>query len=1026
MSDLDEKEKNVGQSHFDDLISRNYKPGEEDQTEAAARDGAAKDKSERNGLYNPNDGDDKKASKEELSNKESAAAGAKKEPDTSYRGMRKHLKELSSKVKKNKKKAGIIALVGGGSAGLIMGGFFMLGPLKLVSTMTNLQNEFFAASDNASSKMSDQMVNHYLIRKVIPGMAANPGAGCTSTRADRSCAAVSDSASPVGALFMAWRDANLEGKLAQNHGIEIRKGAAGSYYLRAPGLNTDLDLGTYDGATRTFSGDPYAKLNRTDVRRIIKASFEAETLSKQLRYKHNVGKLMERKYGIRRCIVACQTKDKVQDWGDSKRNALKLFMTERVIMPHSEMMALALTCAMSNFDCADPGSPDNDGERQSKFQREVRASLVEYQRIHGTRPMADLEAEAERVRQYGMTGYMVRRIAGDTVGAVAGKLTSRAIPILGWVDGLSAAFETAKNAGGAIKHLNYVVNTMRAASLAGMLLTNADEQKTGMVDAEVQGSMASVFDEVPGGDQGGGAMEATPIYDNLMNGTAGQTQPASVFDLFSPRVYAAESESEEEVTAFTCEDGNLVPAGEMVCPIMSFGVFSTITQSIGTLSNAANSDLAAPIAVASTIWRNTGGLFFDALGWVIGTITSAAANVFVPEDIQEQMVAWIKENFMGKVVMDQMGDNPSGGRMFEIVTLGMFDMGNTDAHLNQGGAVLAQEDVEAIKLQQAYDREAEFEGKPLYARLFDKNDSYSMVSRIAVSMPSSSVGLQSRMSSFLSSPLDTISSSFSAIFTTQKVKAFPITQNIFGLPTMGYAPDHEVFQPGFDPEAYWENNNCDDPELKIKWGEKATEIDPNTNVALQKTTEPCMLIRDTISAGGGIFNTALLTPVPGGASGTPGSATPPGEINMGEVFQPSDTMTCPAGTDGGVQDGYNEGTLVKIRVCNVQGTVVNARIAAIIDAVLNKARSEGLNLSGGGFRTMETQRNMNRTNPSMTAAPGYSNHQMGLAVDFSLDGRLITTESNPGFRWMDANRSLHGLEWLRSPYEPWHWSVDGT
>ncbi len=54
----------------------------------------------------------------------------------------------------------------------------------------------------------------------------------------------------------------------------------------------------------------------------------------------------------------------------------------------------------------------------------------------------------------------------------------------------------------------------------------------------------------------------------------------------------------------------------------------------------------------------------------------------------------------------------------------------------------------------------------------------------------------------------------------------------------------------------------------------------------------------------------------------------------GTAFVAGDTsnLTCQAGSDGGIGDGYKEGRLFKIRLCEVQGTLVNAQIATKPDA----------------------------------------------------------------------------------------------
>ena len=66
------------------------------------------------------------------------------------------------------------------------------------------------------------------------------------------------------------------------------------------------------------------------------------------------------------------------------------------------------------------------------------------------------------------------------------------------------------------------------------------------------------------------------------------------------------------------------------------------------------------------------------------------------------------------------------------------------------------------------------------------------------------------------------------------------------------------------------------------------------------------------------------------------------------------------------------------------------------------------------------------------AAPGYSNHQAGLAIDFQ---QLLTTgvvRNDTGTRWTAAWRRTWFYKWLLTnasgfgfaPYdkEPWHWT----
>ena len=59
-----------------------------------------------------------------------------------------------------------------------------------------------------------------------------------------------------------------------------------------------------------------------------------------------------------------------------------------------------------------------------------------------------------------------------------------------------------------------------------------------------------------------------------------------------------------------------------------------------------------------------------------------------------------------------------------------------------------------------------------------------------------------------------------------------------------------------------------------------------------------------------------------------------------------------------------------------------------------------------------------------TARPGSSMHEIGLAIDFTVNGQTINSRQEPAFVWLAAHAAEYGLHNL--PSEPWHWSVNGN
>ena len=201
------------------------------------------------------------------------------------------------------------------------------------------------------------------------------------------------------------------------------------------------------------------------------------------------------------------------------------------------------------------------------------------------------------------------------------------------------------------------------------------------------------------------------------------------------------------------------------------------------------------------------------------------------------------------------------------------------------------------------------------------------------------------------------------------------------------------------------------------------------------------------------------------SSGTPGVDSVCSGGTAGQILiSVSGKVPCPIGlSQSSNVEAYDNGKLEIINTCSTHGVWVNATIAKNIDNLFNDALAAGLNLSnpGGGFRTMAAQKSQwaircpgvpettkysrppcLATSATM-ARPGYSNHGMGLAIDFTCNGSSIGVtyagaKTNPCWLWLSAHAAEYGMyEWgydaatgignrTSTYYEAWHWSVNGN
>jgi hypothetical protein len=129
-----------------------------------------------------------------------------------------------------------------------------------------------------------------------------------------------------------------------------------------------------------------------------------------------------------------------------------------------------------------------------------------------------------------------------------------------------------------------------------------------------------------------------------------------------------------------------------------------------------------------------------------------------------------------------------------------------------------------------------------------------------------------------------------------------------------------------------------------------------------------------------------------------------------------------------------------VPLVDVRGIRVHASLAPHLEAMLAAAEADGIVLRGGGYRSFDAQIETRRRNcgddphsiwekspgecSPPTARPGTSMHELGLAVDFTFNGSIISTRSSPAFLWLAANAATYGFYNL--PSEPWHWSANGS
>ena len=763
-------------------------------------------------------------------------------PDNSYAD---HLERFNKKHKfwtKNKKRAAIASILTGG-AGLTIFGFSLLTPLKIDAFMSRLQGLFGASGDFASNTITENLLDRYYIRYVLPGVKAGR---CHST-ISKGCVGLVSGDSPVDATYKAWSQEYLENKMGKYFEIGEKNG---QYYMKLT-VGETTSTGTIpttdfremlDGKITIFDEGSKIGLagkgNQAEVRAAIRQALKDTTLWDRIKFRLLFGKLLEEKYGIRRCIIACNVKDKFNDSITTKKLAAKAYFAEKVIQPISDEYAFALECVIGGGDLCDTTnlkSADDlksvDPEKLTDYQKGLQSRLLEYAAEEGT-DLAHVAELTSEISEKGFANAVIEKALASVFGEETAKLGTKAIPIVGWVLLAAQIISIADKVGPTIRIMSYATTAAAAVHLYMMYRTVDSEMKSGHVDPTELGSFTQALStNMSGSSTDQVDMTDTPLYGALFGGN---TDPSK--------------------SKYRCNDGSQIPEGQLVCPEEKLDRGSGVTDAISSIAN---------IVPGLTALAHIVDVVNAGVGWLTGHTFDLACNTLFnippggfascPKTVQRAgaYVTQFSNWFINQLVPSPFTNDMSGGRTGDMLAAGADVAYNKDCQVNYGCAKLTNQQVADIRNQMLSDQKTSFEGQPMLARLFSTSSPYSLISQLAVSMPGSLTIAANDLATTISAPVSTVSSMLTNVFAGSRV--FAAQQPIddpFGVVQYGYTAD----QIPSDPETYW-NVHCQG-DFRTQFFNGATE-DTNTGEALNATPEPCLLIQSMSQATGTLFNPAL-------------------------------------------------------------------------------------------------------------------------------------------------------------------------
>jgi len=833
-------------------------------------------------------GEGKANSPAELADKESGAQTTSKDTPNSEAddedvlgkgftgGGKKHKPGLISKIPGSSKVKRWVLIACAASAAAVIGtvlSFLALLPLKIINIVTNLESHFSSTTENALGKETDNLYNGYM-KQVLK---AYHSPSCHGSTVDATCVVTTSSgADPVSRLYQSWKQQRLEQQLAKKYGIVIGKNTtSGKLYMTIGGAlpedATDMDkdlTAVMNGEKSIFDlGDKgVASMSTTEVRQKIDSALKDASLWDKAYFRFKYSKLLSSKYGVKLCVVSCNYFDKFVYPAQTKLKTAEAEIVLRVLSPVSQNYASAIACILDDSckpaedNKVDPSQLDTanpDTEQLSTFEEGVQSELASSTADLLGKDAADLTRIsdlAKEIQKNGLTATIVsdvaEKVATTVFGASAEEAASAgesAVPVVGWVLMGAKVDAELSQVGPKLRILSYAVNAAAAVSLWETYNTVVSEMKSGHTDSQELGSFTQSLDTNvnPSSPDQVDATQ-TPLYSSL-NG--GNTTNSS--------------------SAYKCNDGRNVQSGQLVCPEEQLDNGNVAASAVSAWANIpVVTGIASFVnSINSLVGGLFGGLFSvatSAFGGACRVILGCSSALSAVGNGIGQITSWLATKLISSPFSgpnSQSGVDISGGRNYDMMAAGADVSYNTSCRVQLGCQQLSNQQVADIRNQQLNNEQAAFESQSFFARIFSTSSPYSLVSRIAVALPTTNplTSFEQGMADIFSNPLGKIASIFSNIFASDKAfAATPAQPDPFGIVQYGYPDTDPIFSNSTfanDPQAYWDAN-CQGNTTNLNWINDAP-IDQATGEPEPTTTDPCLLIESSVQSAGVMFDSSL-------------------------------------------------------------------------------------------------------------------------------------------------------------------------
>ncbi len=768
--------------------------------------------------------------------------------------------------------AGLMATLVGGFVAFIA---FLL-PFKVTHAISQIEQRLGEVPQYAVEQRLQYYMNRYLILRTL---AATPGIGEDGINSRNY---VYLEGGVFGSLYINWRGANLEGKLAaQGWRLEPANNNAAQIFNRRSVRPTEWNL-INDNAPANLRSQ---SLNSQEARAFIKEWAKSETKSIQVFKRYNMRKMLKRYYGVNNWKFFETERNDIRRSYLDKKLAYKKKLVEKTVGSISPRYSAYMTCLLEGASAcrdalgrgtdidANDGDPEN---RDPETGESTGGGGEESRQAAASGEMDSLPSEAsdivnpDTINLPDIPGGGTDEVVARSITAQIQKLGVKKILAsfaagIGLIDTIAQMVDSVES--GALNIVVMDKNSQQYANYAAPVLSMADQIRAGDANIDDARYLNETFNN----------FQSSPVYQAEFGGRSGALSAQATVNGQIRRDCNNDQDTDDE--------GELFAPGETVCP------GKRLVQDKTTFTD---NTLWERLVEITSVYRGSVGAIVGGLTGLVSRVTDALGLDSIIESVMsalglDQVLAsafeFLLNRVAGPVITGVEVEEEAYDALYAGMTVNYSSIGGgvgVNREDTTGGGYLPEAQVNAIRNEAAEERQYAKKFESLSERYLSLENTDSLATKTLMNVPTSWEQLATTVAAIPTSLVRSFGSIMGSTAGAQTINS----TNPFHAIWMGYPTNHPIFTAndgaGMDEAQMEAEYRCSLPVAQRPQNNPDTYDRPdNLPFDVAMLADPCLLEEVVGDVGNRYLDGTYDEGLSDGATNTPSG----GNTNTGASAQ---------------------------------------------------------------------------------------------------------------------------------------------